>query len=239
MAAGEGDLRPEWRRPARPRPQSKTIRELFEPYKAHHDLLKLRQGYAANGLMSLNSVVNQIGDQEAAKLDVRKWRDGLLTRNSIATANRKLTAVRSFFEWAVQQGELETNPATEVKILPLGNVASKRARALTHDQAERLRDALCNRGDRLNSMWLVAFNTGLRKAELERLSWGDISRRDGKPTDLDRDLIDAEVHGVRVLVRQSKTGKPRTVSLNREARTALAFLAGAGCRWPDLRRTGI
>ena len=46
-----------------------TVRELFDLYEAHYSTLKVAQGFSANGLMSLRSVLLEIGDEDAATLD--------------------------------------------------------------------------------------------------------------------------------------------------------------------------
>lgn len=221
----EEDPRPKWRRPSAPRPKKgKTIRELFELYEPHYETLKVAQGFSAAGLMSLRSVLLEIGDENAATLDVRKWRDGLLkanpkkvpvqigkqrkyrtirvTGNSIKTANRKLAALRDLFRWAVDEGYLNHNQAAELKLLKEGHVQTKPVRALDKAQEKKLRTALENRTDFLKPLWLVGVNTGLRRAELLRLEWSDI--RDDQ-----------------LYVHKSKTGKSRRIPLNKEAQRAL------------------
>jgi integrase len=221
------DPRPEWRRPAEPKPNrdsSPTIRELYESYEKHHTRLKTAQGYASNGLMSLHSVLIEIGDEKAEGFDAGKWRDSLLAPNrkkvtvkigskekrqtirpratSIKTANRKLAALRSLYQWGIEKKLVGTNPAAEVKLLKEGNTDAPLVRALDPKQEKQLRAALDNRTDYLKPLWLVGFNTGLRRGELLRLAWGDIQ---------DKQLV----------VRKSKTGTSRWVPLNAEAQAAL------------------
>lgn len=159
----------------------------------------------------------------ATSFDLRKYRDHLeaLGRKP-AGVNRRLAALRAFFNWAVETGQAASNPAESVKGIRHDRPAPK---ALTAGQVYRLQRTASERrqlaqakagpealtpsvvsaycDEALLSLLLYA---GLRVAEAAALKVADlvIGERSGK-----------------VIVRAGKGRKYREVPLHREARRAL------------------
>ena len=89
-----------------------------------------------------------------------------------ASVNRELALLRHMLNKAVDWGDLETNPARKVKPFkePPGRI-----RYLSNGERERLLEE-CKRSDNplLYPIVLTALYTGMRKGELQRLTWDDV-----------------------------------------------------------------
>lgn len=113
---------------------------------------------------------------------------------NVSTVNRELTSIKLIFKFAVDKGYITTNPSEMIKPFPIlpnndGIIDSNERRSLTKDELSRLLGA-CKQSDNptLYEIVVVAVLSGLRKGELQRLTWDDV--------DLRRNLL---------RVRQSKT----------------------------------
>lgn len=130
---------------------------------------------------------------------VKAW---LVTSRSKEHARYRGRAVRAFGKWADANDVAGWSWWRQV---PLANVAATPQETVTAAEVEELFRRLTEPRDRL--VVELLWSTGLRVSELSRLRWDDVNIDDGY-----------------VVVRQSKTGKPR-----------LAPLSGRACRL--LRRT--
>ena len=158
--------------------------------------------------------------------DVREYRSWLQRRGLKATTiNRRLHALRAWMDWAVNTGLIQSNPASEVRLMreaePGLRWLDRRERYALQRAAERIlqtarmhypqrwvvyeRDAL---------LVLFLLNTGLRAGEVVRLRVDNLT------------LTTRKGH---VLV-QGKGRKPRTVPLNAEARKVVR-------RWLKVRES--
>lgn len=99
------------------------------------------------------------------------------TKNHVpATINRRLQAMRKFYDFAIAQGWTFANPASEARLMR--EVASERTRWLTPDDIARLRAAV-RRGPprRVDRDWAiiqVLLETGLKLGELTELRLVDV-----------------------------------------------------------------
>ncbi len=150
-------------------------------------------------------------------LDVRQYRQHLqTTQNSTpATINRRLSAIRTWCKWGMQQGIITINPLDAVQ-----GVASQESAPhwlTAHDQRALLRQAALNRNaagtttgklqtQRDELILLLLLNTGLRVSELCDLQVGDLTINERKGN---------------LRVRNGKGGKARTIPLNKVCRQAL------------------
>ena len=139
------------------------------------------------------------GPTEPSLASVKAW---LATSKSKDHARYRGRAVRAFGKWA--EGN-DVEGWTWWRQVPLANVAPTPQDTVTAAQVEELLRRLTEPRDRL--IVELLWSTGLRVSELSRLRWDDVNLEEGY-----------------VVVRQSKTGKPR-----------LAPLSGRACR--ALRRT--
>lgn len=157
--------------------------------------------------------------QRITPTDVRQYRQQLLMveKRKASTVNRRLAALTAFLEWAVKTGQIDHNPAREIKHVPQipsgPKYLDKREqyalqRALEKDvQLSRLRFPkrwLARQRDA--SLTIFLLHTGLRLQEALDLCLADtqVSERKGQ-----------------IIVRHGKGGKQRVVPLNTDARKAL------------------
>ena len=157
--------------------------------------------------------------------DVRAYKQHLLVRKlKPATINRRLASLSAYARWAIEAGQIESDPAAKIQSVeqvPAGPkwLDRKQRFALQRAIEQQLQLAGAQPGGR-RSLWrtrdalllTVLSNTGLRVAELAGLDGVDVElkSRSGKVT----------VRG--------KGTKIRTVPLNADARAALE-------RWLVLR----
>lgn len=120
---------------------------------------------------------------------------------SAATAHVDYRAVRSFYGWALDEAEVDVNPAAKVRApkVPLSAVTVAQP-----DDYERLQAACkadrTTMGRRDAAVVALLWASGLRRAELVRLTLADI--------DLDERTV---------MIRKAKNDTPRTVPMNDEA----------------------
>lgn len=110
---------------------------------------------------------------DLTRSDIQDFRTFLLTRNSSpASVNRKITALRQFFEFCVQQGAAEHNPASNIS----GISAEPRAPVvLTRKDALLLaRTAERGPGPLEGAVILLLLHSGLRSSELCAITVGDV-----------------------------------------------------------------
>ena len=113
--------------------------------------------------------------------DITSFRDHLRREKAQAvnTVNRAINAIRAFFTWLVESGEVASNPAKKVKQLRVQQLAPK---GLERPQVRRLLREVELRGDiRANAIFHLFLFTGCRVGDLVQLSLADlmISERSG------------------------------------------------------------
>lgn len=130
--------------------------------------------------------------------DVQQFHASMKEKNAASTANRHLTLVHRMFTLAIQWGLVERNPCTAVKKFP---ESSGSERFLNEDEIRRFLKAL-NEAENpvIASALRFMLMTGLRKREVLDLRWTDYRRELGS-----------------IFLRQTKSGKQRTVPLSSAA----------------------
>jgi len=140
------------------------------------------------------------------KLQSEKSRRNPQSSVSLSTINRQVEMLRSMLSKAVRWGMLMKNPASQVEDFDEDN---KRERFLTGDEIRRLLRGTKNSSSPiLRPVVYLALQTGMRKAELLNLRWGDVNFEASK-----------------ILVRETKSGEPRQVPMSRRARWLFNKLA--------------
>ncbi len=86
-------------------------------------------------------------------------------------ANRTLSAVRAFFNWAIRKGIIEANPATLVE--PAGEEI-ERDRALTDAEIKTICPAAKSLGYPFSQFFQLALILGQRRSEIARMQWQHI-----------------------------------------------------------------
>jgi integrase len=101
-----------------------------------------------------------------------------------------LAVVRQVFNFARDHDLFAgQNPVTKIKKPSADN---RRVRFLTHDEADRLLDALAEKSPQVRDMALLSLHCGLRAGEIFSLTWGDV--------DMERGVL---------TLRDTKSGKTR------------------------------
>ena len=119
--------------------------------------------------------------QRVTTADITSFRDHLRREKeqAVNTVNRAINAIRAFFTWLVESGEVASNPAKKVKQLRVQQLAPK---GLERPQVRRLLREVELRGDiRANAIFHLFLFTGCRVGDLVQLSLADlmISERSG------------------------------------------------------------
>lgn len=148
---------------------------------------------------------------------------------SVSTINLRVSALRAWCAWLVDQGYLLLDPAARVKLVG-GEVGSKREGLSSSQVNALLRQAQLSRDPARNyAIVQVLLQTGIRLSECSGLTFGDITF--------------GERSGL-LLVRAGKGNKVRSVPLNSSAREALAVavaprlqvekasIKAVAARWP-------
>lgn len=206
-----------------------------------------KKAYTATRHVSDIHILPKLGAVEVARLtaeQIRNWHQGIARayprarssklrgrsnlrkaydpRARRATANRILTVLRAALNHAWRDGKVPSRSAWE-KVTPFRNVDAPRIRYLTVDECTRLINAA---EPKIRSLITAALHTGCRYGELARMVSGDFDP-------------DAGV----VLIRDSKSGKPRHAYLTDEGRKffvrqtagrkadALVFTRASGKPW--------
>lgn len=113
-----------------------------------------------------------------------------------------LAVVRQVFNFARDHDLFAgQNPVTKVKKPSADN---RRVRFLTHDEADRLLDALAERSPQVHDQALLSLHCGLRAGEIFALTWADV--------DLDRGVL---------TLRDTKSGKTRAAIMTEAVKSML------------------
>jgi integrase len=112
--------------------------------------------------------IDQVGRSQ-----IERWKLKRASQVSPATLNRELASFKAALNRAREWNLLADNPARGVK--PVKGDSVERIRMLQADERERLLAALAARDDHIRALTLLALNTGLRRNELFRLRWRDVS----------------------------------------------------------------
>ena len=157
---------------------------------------------------------------------------------SAKTINGYRTAVHGFFAWLVKEGRWASNPVEAVaRTKEIESPGDSRRRALTPDEQRSL--LLTGKH---NGRWLVyhvALNTGLRRAELDAMTYDDLLRVPDEDGALTR-------YAVRVRAKSAKNRKEAVLPLPRGTDIATPMPGAKPCTPPsmaafrrDLRDAGI
>lgn len=136
--------------------------------------------------------------------EIQRFYNRAVAKNCAATANKKLTLLKSIFNKAKVYGYFYgDNPCNQVK---KQIEVSQRRRYLSLDEIDRL---LENSHPRLYPVVVCALMTGMRRGEIRNLSWENI--------DWERGIIH---------IRKAKSGRAREVPIASKLREVLAGLSG-------------
>jgi len=134
------------------------------------------KGYRLDIEKGLIPFLHQRGKFEVAevtKADIRDYLDYVATSqgNTNATRARKLAAIKSFFNYLVENEELEVNPAGSIRS---PKIPEKEPEYLTDEECIRLLEIIARKGrprvrERDMAIAILFLHTGLRVSELTNL----------------------------------------------------------------------
>lgn len=114
--------------------------------------------------------------------DTSLWRTRLLAAgNQASTVNKKLTALRAFYDWLQATGQVHYNPADGALLRRLPASNSLRGKALTKPEARRVLAAVDEEPDLLRrardrALLLLLIYGGLRRGEAATVAWRDFAQ---------------------------------------------------------------
>jgi integrase len=152
----------------------------------------------------LTPMFGDIGLRRLTIVDVNRWIAKRLETAKPATVQREFNTLRAILNDAVRSGLIEKSPTANTDPIR-GAVA--RQRFLTNEELVALLAIAAQKAVWLSDFILWAVHSGMRKGEMQALTWRDV--RELGP---DRVVID---------VRHSKSGKPRFVPATKTMREIL------------------
>ena len=109
--------------------------------------------------------------------DFIQWRNGIAAKLSAKTLNEYLASAIALFNWMEKVGRISNNPLQHVEKADGRGKLKRERRAFTEDELRRLLDVA---GPNRMAYFLAAC-TGLRRGELEQLTWGDVHLKETAP----------------------------------------------------------
>jgi len=193
------------------------------------------------GLRSLSSAKFQVRSllaffgafvlKETTHSDIERyklWRIEKTTRRgsrpSIATVNRELERMRAMLRFAVRQGYLPKSPFEMGESLISKADERMRERLLTIEEERRLIEACTGNRIHLRPIIICAIDTGMRRGEIFKLKWSDVSLNDGI---------------IKLRATTTKTGKRRIIGITPRLEAELRGLWDQGLRIDDALVFGI
>jgi len=188
------------------------------------------------GLMPFLYQRDKFEIEEVTKNDVRAYLDYAATTkgNSSTTRARKLAAIKSFFNYLVENEGLGANPVASIRS---PKIPEKQPVYLTDDECSRLLLTIARKAkpqvrERDSAMVVLFLHSGLRVSELAELELAN--------TDLERGLIKITRKGNKEqcvhLNHETATALTRYLARRPEAGNGKFFVGTRGC---DLHRTYI
>ncbi len=171
----------------------------------------------------LKKLIRECGWRQLKDIDAfsfTEWRSCQIQTLSPKTLNEYLSALNQFMQWLVDNAFMEENALAKVKRIPVRGRVTFTRRALTMEEIARLLNAVKTAPAR-NAVYLAAIYTGLRRAELESLEWGDVRMNTQTPF-------------LAVRASTTKNGKNAVIPLHAELIDALTRIKPANAE-PNAR----
>jgi len=165
----------------------KRLEELLERWESYlkSDHAETTQAAYSKGLGLFRAWLHERRSdlQNVTPVDVREWRDEMRESYAVQTVNLRLSAVRRFYAWLIEEGAPILNPAANVR------GASRRGKTGRHKRDElsafevlavldTCEDTQLGKRDR-GILALMAY-CALRTIEVQRADLGDLATRDGR-----------------------------------------------------------
>jgi len=168
---------------------AESVEELFTRFEEHLARLALASTTIVNYLADLKTFARWHADAKGAAYslleltpdDIREYRRHMQTNEgwTPATINRRLQAVRKFYSFAMETGLTESNPASEVQLIPRPGPSPPRV--LAPEEVTSLLQAV--QGGRPSlvkrdyAIVQLLLQTGIKLGELTRLCLSDVQLR--------------------------------------------------------------
>lgn len=159
---------------AAPAPEVDTLRKAVAAFERLH-ISKLRPRSQFEARRPLDRLVERWGDRalsDIRKHEIREHLADMVEAGHPVAANRALAAVRSFFNWCVNNDRLESSPAQGIK--PPGGDETSRDRVLSDAEIKVLWEAFGQAAYPFGMLCRLLLVTGQRREECAALTWAEI-----------------------------------------------------------------
>lgn len=131
------------------------------------------QNYESNWRVHIQPRFGRLYLEDLRRLDIQQWANQLRKQGkAVGTVRGIVTTLVVSLNQGVDWGWLQHNPALRIKIADRDRTDERQINGLTTAESEKLLAAA--QGRNLESLFVVAVWTGMRKAELLGLRWADI-----------------------------------------------------------------
>lgn len=138
----------------------------------------LEEWFRSSAIKSLGQCsAESLQDFLAKRQTIRKGRALEIAGTGARVWNQIRSQASAFLNWCKRRGYLSVNPVALVPAMPEREDLRRKRRALTRDEVSRLL-AVARKVDR-EAWYLCALRAGLRKSDLQRLDWSNISFQKG------------------------------------------------------------
>lgn len=179
-------------------PQPRTVDDMLTGWQTEkHQLApKTRAEYDRQIDTTLRPVLGNMALTDVKPSTIGQY----LERRQTVSANREVACLSTVYEWAIRNGYAEFNPCRGVR----RNRETPRHRYVSNVE---LGQALKRTTPEFRDFMLAAYFTGFRQADLRRLKWTDIDRR-------------------QITLTEAKTGKKITMRLSKPLAAVLGRARG-------------
>jgi integrase len=190
-----------------------TFSEFSERYIDLH--AKHKKSWRSSYNNSIKRLLNHFGSKPLYKISpstIEEYRNQRLGSGlTVASVNRELACLRSMFNKAVDWDDLTQSPMRKIKLTKENN---ERVRYLSKAEYSRL---LEHCSDALRAVVVLAVNTGLRKSEIQRLSFNDVNFETGTLT------IAEQKNGKKDFLPLNQTVKDLLLELKQQSQSDYPF----------------
>lgn len=181
--------------------QIPTVRQFMAEYKKHLKVTCRPSTYRGCESVIDGRIVPHLGNFSLRSLnagEIQKYSDMRLAKVKPATVRNELMILSGMFREAVKGELISANP---MRLVDKPKVQNEVIRYLDREEEERL---ITIAPEPLKTAIIVAIHSGMRDSEQRSLMWSDVRNDEGV-----------------IVVRQSKSGMPRRIPMNRPLREAL------------------
>jgi len=178
------------------KPAGDTIRAMLRAYEDSPEWRALTKATRAQYLIYLRPwlKVGEGSPRDVTRRQILEARDAMAKVRGTGAATGFGRVTSALFQWALDRGWVETNPAHRLRALPGGHLP-----AWTEAQ---IATAMAGLPEELRRVAVLALHTGQRRGDLCRMTW-------------------AAYDGATIRLRQAKTGRPMAIPAHPDLRAEL------------------